>query len=49
MVLKNNGNEADAADIFQDALLDMYQRAKDKEPIDFENQTLEDKTFELAE
>ena len=30
MILKNNGNDADAADIFQDALLDIYQRAKDK-------------------
>lgn len=30
MVLKNNGTDADAADIFQDALLDIYQRAKDK-------------------
>lgn len=30
MVLKNNGSEADAADIFQDALLDIYQRAKYK-------------------
>lgn len=30
MVLKNNGSDADAADIFQDALLDIYQRAKDK-------------------
>ncbi len=30
MVLKNNGNAADAADIFQDALLDIYQRAKEK-------------------
>lgn len=30
MVLKNNGTEADAADIFQDALLDIFQRAKDK-------------------
>jgi RNA polymerase sigma factor (sigma-70 family) len=30
MVLKNNGNAADAADIFQEALLDIYQRAKHK-------------------
>ena len=30
MILKNNGTIADAADIFQDALLDIYQRAKDK-------------------
>ena len=30
MVLKNNGTESDAADIFQDALLDIYQRAKNK-------------------
>ena len=30
MILKNNGTDADAADIFQDALLDIYQRAKDK-------------------
>jgi RNA polymerase sigma factor (sigma-70 family) len=28
MVLKNNGTEADAADIFQEALLAIYQRAK---------------------
>jgi RNA polymerase sigma factor (sigma-70 family) len=28
MVLKNNGTEADAADIFQEALIAIYQRAK---------------------
>jgi RNA polymerase sigma factor (sigma-70 family) len=28
MVLKNNGSETDAADIFQDALLAIYQKAK---------------------
>lgn len=28
MVLQNNGSEADAADIFQEALLAIYQRAK---------------------
>lgn len=28
MVLKNNGTEADAADIFQEALVAIYQRAK---------------------
>jgi RNA polymerase sigma factor (sigma-70 family) len=31
MVLKNNGTEADAADIFQEALVSLYQRAK-REP-----------------
>jgi len=30
MVLKNSGTVTDAADIFQDALLDIYQRAKNK-------------------
>jgi RNA polymerase sigma factor (sigma-70 family) len=28
LVLKNNGTESDAADVFQDALLAIYQRAK---------------------
>jgi RNA polymerase sigma factor (sigma-70 family) len=28
MVLKNNGSEADAADIFQDALVSIFQKAK---------------------
>ena len=31
MVLKNNGTETDAADIFQDALVAIYQKAKEKE------------------
>ncbi len=31
LILKNNGTESDAADIFQEALLAIYQRAK-KEP-----------------
>lgn len=30
MVLQNNGTEADAADIFQDALLSIYQKARTK-------------------
>lgn len=30
MVVKNSGTTTDAADIFQDALLDIYQRAKHK-------------------
>lgn len=30
MVLQNNGTETDAADIFQDALLSIYQKAKTK-------------------
>lgn len=31
MVLKNNGNETDAADIFQDALLSIYHKAKTRD------------------
>ena len=30
MVLKNNGTETDAADVFQDALIAIYQKAKEK-------------------
>ncbi len=30
MVLQNNGTEADAADIFQDALISIYQKARTK-------------------
>lgn len=30
MILKNNGTEADAADIFQDALLSIYHKARTK-------------------
>ena len=31
MVIKNNGTNIDAADIFQEALLAIYQRAKNKD------------------
>jgi len=30
MVLQNNGTEADAADVFQDALLSIYHKARDQ-------------------
>ena len=30
MVLKNNGSETDAADVFQEVLLWIYKKAKDK-------------------
>jgi RNA polymerase sigma factor (sigma-70 family) len=29
-IMQNNGNEDDAADIFQEALIDIYQQARDK-------------------